>query len=168
MKLVRGNLSKQEAILVAREIEDTPYIIKYSTNKLMSYKDSYKLYVENTLVGVFIVEPVGSWVDLKILLVLRDYRGRGYGKKLFDYVFNLYKESGRGLYLCTRNSIISGMATSRGFNQATLFSLPREVIWQELLLEANIFRWVDSLRKARLYPEAGSFIYYVLRADGGD
>jgi ribosomal protein S18 acetylase RimI-like enzyme len=77
--------------LPARNVDDiTSYLID---------SEVYLVYEDNDVIGNFSYEEKGGQIEIKEVLVLPQYQGKGYGKKIMDYLLNLVK--GKPVWLVT-------------------------------------------------------------------
>lgn len=73
-----------------------------NVDEVISYLKSsvvYFVFEDEKVIGNFSYEEKNSQVEIKEVLVLPEFQGKGYGKKIMEYLLNLVK--GRSVWLVT-------------------------------------------------------------------
>ena len=66
-------------------------------------------------VSYMIDEVSVSFIDIEVVFTKEEYRRKGYSRKLFNYIFDKYKDKRFMLEVRTKNSIAISLYESLGF-----------------------------------------------------
>ncbi len=163
MEIQKRNLTIREAEVISKEIRLTNNIIGYKTGELTSFKNTFVAKDEGRLIGILSYVELNGWVDLKILLIIKEYRGKGYGKELFEYTFDRVQELNKSIYTVTRNPIVIRLLKNKGFKKTNLLKLPIAVILHQAKMILSIYRIREYVRKRPKIKSGEKFQYFELR-----
>jgi len=98
-----------------------------------------------------------SWLEISAFLVLKSYRGKGIGRKLFEKAFATADKSRRNYFIVSRNPVVIKMIKSRrDLKLTSRFSkLPLIVITREILSGFSWYRIREYLRKISFRKSSG-------------
>ena len=163
MEIQKRNLTLREAEIISKEIRLTNNIIGYKTGELVDFKNTFIATDGKALVGILTYVELEHWIDLKILIILKEYRGKGYGKELFDYSFEKAEELNKSLYTVTRNPVLVSLLEEKGFGGTSLSKLPISVILHQAKMIFSIYRIKEYIRKRPEIKRGEKFQYFALR-----
>lgn len=163
MEIKKRNLTIREAEIISREIRLTNNIIGYKTGELTGFKNTFIATEGKELIGILTYVELEYWIDLKILMVLKEYRGRGYGKELFEHAFEQLQELNKSFYTITRNPIVINLLKEKGFKETSLLKLPISVILHQIKMIFSIYRIREYFRKMSEIRSSEKFQYFELR-----
>jgi len=159
----KRNLTIREAEIISREILLTNNITGYKTGELTGFKNTFIATEGKELIGILTYVELETWIDLKILMVLKEYRGRGYGKELFEHAFEQLQELNKSFYTVTRNSIVINLLKEKGFKETSLLKLPVSVILHQAKMLVSVYRIRAYFRKRSGIKAGEKFQYFELR-----
>jgi len=163
IEIQKRNLTIREADIISKEIQLTNNIIGYKTGELTGFKDTFIAVDGKELIGIITYVELNNWVDLKILIILNEYRGKGYGKEIFDYSFGQMQDLNKSFYTVTRNPIIVGLLKEKGFRKTNLLKLPISVILHQTKMLFSVYRIREYFRKMSAINSGEKFRYFELR-----
>lgn len=135
---------------ILREFNNSPFVSCITSNELKKIADgrrSITLTRNNKLIGFAHLRKLNDkWYDIGPVYVLRRYRGKGNGKKLFKDVTNLIKEKGIYLIATTTNPAVSHVLISLGYRQIKVSHLPMKVLLG-LVRKNNLSRLICYFKK---------------------
>ena len=162
LKITKRKLTLQEAEIISREISHTNNIIGYKAAELTNFPNTFVAISNSKLVGISTYVELKDWIDRKILIILEEYRGQGYGRKLFDYSIAQTRKLNKSTYTVTRNPAIVKLLEEKGFKRTNLFRLPPPVILHQMKLIFSVYRIKEYLRKLPQIKSGPRFQYFEL------
>lgn len=105
------------------------------------------------------------WSEIAVLIVLSDYRGKGFGTALAKNAYEELTRNGENIFASSRNPKIINLLKEEGFIFLPLWRLPREILISYLPYLFNPYRFVEFLRKRSAFPSQPSFTYAIKRFD---
>lgn len=76
-------------------------------NKYLNTGDIYAIFKENKIISEIIITKVDdNTCELKNISTLDEYKGKGYAKKLIEYVFEIYKSKYKKMIVGTTENMI--------------------------------------------------------------
>lgn len=78
-----------------------------AVNKYLNTGDMYAIFEEDTIVSEIIITKVDdNTCELKNISTLDEYKGKGYARKLIEYVFEIYKSKYKKMIVGTTENMI--------------------------------------------------------------
>lgn len=156
-KIIQRKVTPDEADLLVKEIQQTPYIVGYSRQEWLQWSNIRVAEDENGhLIGVSLNTDFGqNWTKISVLYVREEFRGQGIGKRLFYAAFEDAIARGRNVYTISANPIVILMINELGFSTfSSLLSFPAAhrnqsgiIYWHTLKWLANLYRVKELIRK---------------------
>ena len=113
-------------------------------------------YIDNQLIGLTAFKTINNnWLELSLILVLKEFRNKGYGKQLSEFAFNQCKD--RKIYTSSRNPITQKWFQEKGFKKIKFFFLPPFIIIYLLKNKLKVFKIKDLIIKGL----KGNWKYYI-------
>lgn len=163
MEIQKRNPTLREAEIISREIRLTNNIISYKTGELVGFKNTFIAFNDKKLIGIFTYIELNNWIDLKVIIILKEHRDKGFGKELFKYAFDQLQELNKSFYTVTRNPIMINLLKEKGFRETKLYKLPISVILHQAKMLFSIYRIREYLRKRSEIKSGEKFQYFELR-----
>jgi len=163
IQIIQKKFTKAEAKVMQSEIRQVPDITGYSLRELLRLKTIFKAFVSDEFAGACANFDFGrNWTELSAYIVFAKYRSQGIGKLLFQNAYNDAIDSGRNIYIVSRNPAMIKIFKRKNFQIITSFwKLPFEVIVHEIIFAASsIYRIKEFLRKLPM-KKSGKFIFGV-------
>lgn len=170
-KIIQRKVTSDEAELLVKEIQQTPYIVGYSGQEWRQAENIRVAEDENGhLIGVSLNTDFGqNWTKISVLYVREEFRGQGIGKSLFYAAFEDAIARGRNVYTISANPIVIMMINQLGFSTFTsLLSFPaahqnqKGIIYGHTLKWlANFYRVKELIRKHYVFQLKEQFIYAI-------
>ena len=115
LKIQKRKLTDKEVLLLSKEIKKAVNITIFPDKRWMGFETVYVASKDKNLVGVCAVERLQKWIKIGPLIIKEEFRGKGYGKRLFSY---LIKDlHGSSLFVGSSNPIVWGMVKKLGFTR---------------------------------------------------
>ncbi len=124
MKIEKRKLSPEEAEIISKAMRLTNNIMGYTAKELASFENTFVASNGKEMIGIFTYVELENWIDLKIFIILKEYRGKGYGREFFDYAFKQMRGLNKSIYTVTRTPIVMRLLKEKGFAATNLFRLP--------------------------------------------
>jgi GNAT superfamily N-acetyltransferase len=171
VKIIRRTVTPDEAELLVKEIQGTPYIVGYSRQEWLQAENIRIAEDDNGhLMGVSLNSDFGqNWTKIAVLYVREDYRGQGVGKGLFYAAIEEAIARNRNVYTISANPVVIQMIHDLGFATfPSLFSFPenlqnhRASIYRHTLKWlANFYRIQEIIRKHYVFKLKEDFVYAI-------
>ena len=162
MEIIKRKLTKSEAWIISEEIKKAENISAYEASSLEKEEDSYVITENDSFAGVAIADHLNSkWTRFKILILLKKFRNRGLGSKIFPRLLEKLHENRKKVYFTTGNPAMIKFAKKTGFIKVNIFQLPLKILLHEA---KNIFSayWIkESLRKFIFSKPKISFKFFI-------
>jgi N-acetylglutamate synthase-like GNAT family acetyltransferase len=159
MKIIFRNLTTQEANVISQEIRGTKNITGYLPAELLRLGKMLVATKDKSIIGILYYKKYKKLIDLKILIVVSDWRGQGIGRKLFQQ-FMTEASNAEKIYTVTKSPELIHLVNEVGFKKVSWFGLPILAQLNELSKVFNVYRIKESLRKGMLRDE-NRFSYWV-------
>lgn len=149
-------LSLAEKRQIVTEISQSSNIFDWSLQELNSIEDSHHCVLRcmrnkaHQLVGLYATKRIDNdTVEIALILVLQEFRGLGYGKKLLDNCLdNLDKSS--IIYISSRNAIVKKFLLDNGFTEVPLLRIPWNIQLYLLKSKLRVHKLSSFFRKGFL------------------
>lgn len=83
-----------------------------------TYDDVFGYYVNNELVGFIHINKMYENIDIVNVVVSKEFRNKGIGSKLIEYVFNVYDDVSSVMLEVNENNVIAyNLYKKLGFNE---------------------------------------------------
>jgi len=171
VKIIHRKLTANEAELLVKEIQGTPYIVGYTFKEWMQAENIRMAEDENGhLMGVSLDTEFGkNWTKIAVLYVRKQFRGQGIGKRLFYAACEEAIAHGRNLYTISANPIVINMIHDLEFSTfPSLFAFPeaaqthkRTIYSHTLKWLANFYHLKELIRKHYVYKSKEKFVYAI-------
>jgi GNAT superfamily N-acetyltransferase len=160
-KIIKRKLSRPEAEDFATQITKTPNIVGYLPEELQAFKTVLVIEKNNEARGLLVYIEAQKFIDLKILLVKEEYRGKGLGSKLFTEFIKMFDKTDKPIYTVTRSEAVIAMLKPSDFQAIGLLSLPLPCILHQSKMVFSLYRTKEYLRKLIKYRRQDKFTYYI-------
>lgn len=160
IEIVKRQLTTKEARIIFNEIKNTPNIIGFTINELVSYKNVFVAMDDQKLAGVGIwIKVSEEWNELLVLFVLDGYRNQGIGSEILN---NLIRDIGNSnIFIPTRNAVVIRMLHNNNFKIVIFWELPVEIKIYYFHYSLNLYRIKEFMRK-NLLKHNKPFVYGLL------
>lgn len=159
---LKRSLSKKEASLLTKDIEDFPDLMYVSEARFLHLPSTYVAEVDDQFAGVCGVYEFGSWIKLGPLVALQKFHGMGIGRALIEAVLKDFP--GRNIHISSSNEKVQKIVTSLGFLELkSFFILPnivKKYLLGQLVAMLSLKLIVEDIRKTIKYSRA-SLRWYV-------
>jgi N-acetylglutamate synthase-like GNAT family acetyltransferase len=159
MEISRKLKNEKDSNIILKEISESDGIISLSKKELLFLIEKETIffgYIDNQLIGLVAFKTINNdWLELSLLLVLKESRNKGYGKQLSDYIFQACKD--KKIYVSSRNPITQKWIQEKGFKQIKFFFLPPTIILYLLKNKLKLFKIKDLILKGL----KGNWKYYI-------
>jgi N-acetylglutamate synthase-like GNAT family acetyltransferase len=159
MEISKKLKNEKDLEIILEEISQSDGIISLSKKELLSLLEKETIffgYIDNQLIGLTAFKPINNdWLELSLLLVLKAFRDKGYGKQLSDHIFQVCKD--KKIYTSSRNPITQKWIQEKGFKQVKFFFLPPTIILYLLKNKLKLFKIKDLIVKGL----KGNWKYYI-------
>lgn len=150
-----------DVLTLLDELQHSPFIGEISPDeiaRLLEAKTVRFFYDGDTLAGLAAWDVIhGPWVEVGPFYTVKAYRGQGLGSFMFDTVEEIHRDAECRLYAVTKNPVVKQMFIKRGFQQVSIWALPRE-IQVHLLRKLTLRRLLRHVRKLRFGDSVSHFI----------
>lgn len=170
-KIIHRKVTPDEAELLVKEIQKTPYIVGYTLSEWLQAENIRIAEADNGhLMGVSLNIDFGqNWTKIAVLYVRETYRGCGLGKRLFYAAVEEAIARNRNLYTITANPIVMQMINNFGFTTfPSLFSFPESLQAHRLTIYGHTLKWLanfyrirEIIRKHYVYKLKENFVYAI-------
>ncbi|MBE9007409.1 GNAT family N-acetyltransferase [Fortiea sp. LEGE XX443] len=171
-RISKRKVTKPEARLLVRQIKLTPNIMGYSLTEWMTAEHIMVAEDENgSFVGACLSYDFHEdWNKIAALFVLKEFRGMGLGRSLFDKSCEDALKRRKNLYTISANKIVIKMMQDLDFvTFDSLAHLPKSAnnkykfvfYSHHLKWIANFYRLQEIARKTILYKSQKKFVYGV-------
>ena len=157
---LRG-LTHQEAQVFSDEIRLTPGITAYTPSELKALPTMLVLEQAGEAAGILAYTTTRHFVEMKVLIVREQFRGRGFGRSLFDEFMNHTATSDRPAYTVTKNLLVKHLVQAGGYRPVSYWRLPLSCKLHQLKMVASAYRIREYVRKRFLFPRSGRFEYWL-------
>ena len=153
------SIREEDINLIQTEIAKSDNIFSYSKDELIALlnkKTALVLYDIEKLIGLSAYKEINKdWVEIALLLVVSQYRNRGYGKELYKNLLQFLR--GRNMYCCSRNPVVQNWLQSDDFKEVPFYRLPKEIIMYSFRTKIKLHKLKDLIKKGSM----GGWKYYL-------
>lgn len=171
VNIIQRKLTADEAELLVKEIQGTPYIVGY-TFKEWIHAENIRVAEDEQghLMGVSLnIEFGKNWTKIAVLYVREQFRGQGVGKRLFYAACEEAIAKGRNLYTISANPIVINMIHDLEFSTfSSLFAFPETAQTHKLTIYSHTLKWLanvyhlkEIIRKHYAYQLKENFVYAI-------
>ncbi|MES2463326.1 MAG: GNAT family N-acetyltransferase [Armatimonadota bacterium] len=161
--LVDRPLHRNEAQQISVAIRETPNILGYSPEELLSFGGC--LVAENDageLAGVCVVKRLSRhWSEIAFLIVLPAFRKQGIGSALFDEAFQRLRDRGDTILCVSREVSILRLMEKAEMRFIPEWRMPPAVHLAKMRHYSSFYRFWESFRKAPMYRGQPPFRYAI-------
>lgn len=167
MTIEQRPLTYSEAQWLSAEMKLTPLIIGYRANELLTMPGCWVAVAGGQLAGCCLTKRLGrGWTTVALLFVPRQFRGRGYGRRLATATIRDEQRAGQRIFCASANPVvIKWMETNGLLTRRHPFILPPFILWRLLTTYLHPYRLAESVRKIFRYGPR-RFTYGVTPATG--
>jgi GNAT superfamily N-acetyltransferase len=171
VKIIQRKLTADEADLLVKEIQGTPYIVGYTFKEWMDAENIRVAEDEKGyLMGVSLNTEFGkTWTKIAVLYVREEFRGQGIGKRLFYAAVEEAIDQGRNLYTISANPIVINMIHDLEFSTfPSLLAFPETAQTHRFTIYSHTLKWLanvyhlkELIRKHYVYQLKENFVYAI-------
>lgn len=155
------SLTKSEAEIISDEIKNTDNISGYLISELLRFDEMIVTEDAGEINGILFYKEYRRFVDMKLMIVCRQYRGQGIGRVMFLYFLNKFKLSNKTIYTVTKNPQVVSIISRVGFKKSNFLNLPFLAQINQISLMFSLYRIKEFFRK-KLYLNKNKFYYWIL------
>lgn len=159
MKITFRSLTAQEANIISKEIRNTKNITGYLPTELLRFGKMLVATKDKSIIGILYYKKHKKLIDLKILIVVSNWRGQGIGRKLFQQ-FITEVGSAEKIYTVTKSSELIHLISEAGFKEVGFLRLPILAKLNEISKGFSYYRVKEALRKGMLKTR-NKFSYWI-------
>lgn len=149
MKVDFRNLTAQEVETISDEIKNTKNITGYTPAELLKLGNMLVAIEDKTITGVLYYKEHQKFIDLKIMIVIAKWRGRGIGRELFQKFIAKAKKN-KKIYTITKSPEVIALISKAGFKNVGWFGLPVLAQLNEIAKGFSLYRIKEAFRKGML------------------
>jgi GNAT superfamily N-acetyltransferase len=161
LKITQQPKRQADVLTLLDEVQRSPFIGEISPDEITRLLHANAIlffYDGDTLAGLAGWNVIhGPWVEVGPFYAAKAYRGQGLGSFMVDTVEKIHRDAGHKLYGVTKNPVVKQMFAKRGYHQARVWTLPREV-QLHLLRKLTLRKLFRHGRKLRLGDSVSHFI----------
>lgn len=143
-------LTLDEAKTIRQEIRETPNLTGYSLHELLGFSNVFVSMANKHFAGMIAnINFAKNWTEISAFVVLEKYRGQGIGRKLFDSAYIVAEETGKNIFIVSRNPVVIKMMEAKGSLTLanSLFKLPWAIVFFEFKAVFSWYRITEYFRK---------------------
>ena len=162
-KIIERKLSAREIKEIFDEIKRTPTIVGYTKKEWRRFNLIFVAETSHKIVGVSALKRIDeNWLDLSALFVLEKYRGRGFGKLLFQKTLKWAKSHHQNIYFVSRNPIVIKWAKEEKVKSfKSFFELPKRIKLHIIKNSLNLYRIFEFIRKAFVFRGQKGYVFFI-------
>ena len=163
MKLSDKKLTKSEKELILKELKESTGFTDYKKEELDYFVNKNQLLIfrnnKKELVGIIIYEFFDKkWAEIRAILVLKKFRGKGYGKKFLKRTIKKLKN--KKFYVMSFDGLAKNLFIRENFSKINYLEFPWPLM-KYLLRERLKWYKVRALlaKKETRFKDLEHFIY---------
>ncbi|MCL4338969.1 GNAT family N-acetyltransferase [Patescibacteria group bacterium] len=160
ISIFQRKLADSEIMLLLSQSPFFPDVGLYAKKTWEGFQNPFIILKDDKFIGVCVVIPLENWLKLGPVIILKEFQGKGYGKRLLSRVVERYRAN--NLYIGSSNKKVGHIVKGLNFRKISYMGLPGEIkvfllrqFWERLNL--NFIK--DAIPK--LFRKSGRYRYFI-------